>query len=106
MAAITFAYCLGPLSVALKQPYFFAFIGTFYEATGSKAGATVMSCARCPLLRKLHPLMFDRRYHNLHGPLQRDNKRRHRITSTVCLRSRFVKQIGIRSYWLTSPAYC
>lgn len=42
--AITFAYCLGPLDEAIKPPYFFAFIGTFYTATGSHAGATVMSC--------------------------------------------------------------
>lgn len=41
---ITFAYCLGPLDEALKPPYFFAFIGTFYTATGSHAGATVMNC--------------------------------------------------------------
>ena len=40
---ITFAYCLGSLDAALEPPYFFAFIGTFYTATGSRAGATVMS---------------------------------------------------------------
>ncbi|KAK4546375.1 hypothetical protein LTR36_002052 [Oleoguttula mirabilis] len=42
--SITFAYCLGPLDASLDPPYFFAFIGTFYTATQSKAGATVMSC--------------------------------------------------------------
>lgn len=41
---VTFAYCLGPLEDAITPPYFFAFIGTFYNATGSRAGATVMSC--------------------------------------------------------------
>ena len=40
---ITFAYCLGPLDAALEPPYFFAFIGTFYTAIGSRAGAMVMS---------------------------------------------------------------
>lgn len=42
--AITFAYCLGPLEDAITPPYFFAFIGTFYNATRSHAGATIMSC--------------------------------------------------------------
>lgn len=41
---VTFAYCIGPLDAAIHPPYFFAFIGTFYNATGSKAGATVMTC--------------------------------------------------------------
>jgi amino acid transporter len=41
---VTFAYCIGPLDAAIQPPYFFAFIGTFYNATGSKAGATVMTC--------------------------------------------------------------
>lgn len=41
---VTFAYCIGPLDAANHPPYFFAFIGTFYNATGSKAGATVMTC--------------------------------------------------------------
>lgn len=41
---VTFAYCLGPIEDAIAPPYFFAFIGTFYNATGSHAGATVMSC--------------------------------------------------------------
>jgi len=40
---VTFAYCLGPLDVARNAPYGFAFISTFYNATGSKAGATVMT---------------------------------------------------------------
>jgi amino acid transporter len=40
---VTFAYCIGPLEDAIHPPYFFAFIGTFYNATGSKAGATVMT---------------------------------------------------------------
>ena len=42
--SITFAYCLGPLEASISPPYFFAFIGTFYTATDSHAGATVMSC--------------------------------------------------------------
>ena len=42
--AVTFAYCLGPIQAAIDPPYFFAFIGTFYTATHSHAGATVMSC--------------------------------------------------------------
>lgn len=41
---ITFAYCLGPLEDAITPPYFFAFIGTFYNATGSHTGATIMTC--------------------------------------------------------------
>ena len=41
---VTFAYCIGPLDAAIHPPYFFAFIGTFYNATGSKAAATVMTC--------------------------------------------------------------
>jgi choline transport protein len=40
---VTFAYCIGPLDAAIQPPYFFAFIGTFYNATGSRAGATVMT---------------------------------------------------------------
>lgn len=40
---ITFAYCLGPLDTAQQAPYGFAFIGTFYNATNSKAGATIMT---------------------------------------------------------------
>jgi hypothetical protein len=42
--AVTFAYCIGPIDAAIHPPYFFAFIGTFYNATGSKAGATAMTC--------------------------------------------------------------
>jgi choline transport protein len=42
--SVTFAYCLGPLQASISPPYFFAFIGTFYTATNSHAGATVMSC--------------------------------------------------------------
>lgn len=41
---VTFAYCLGPLEAALKPKYNFAFIGTFFTATGSRAGTTVMTC--------------------------------------------------------------
>nr|POE76142.1 origin recognition complex subunit 2 [Quercus suber] len=41
---ITFAYCLGPLDAALKPEFGFAFIGTFYNATSSHAGATFMTC--------------------------------------------------------------
>lgn len=41
--SITFAYCLGPLEAAVKPEYGFAFIGTFYNATNSKAGTTVMT---------------------------------------------------------------
>lgn len=40
---ITFAYCLGPLDAAQNPIYGFAFIGTFYNATNSKAGTTVMT---------------------------------------------------------------
>jgi len=40
---ITFAYCLGPLDAAQKPAYGFAFIGTFYNATQSKAGTTIMT---------------------------------------------------------------
>lgn len=42
--AITFAYCLGPVEAALLPEYNFALIGTFYNATQSHAGATVMTC--------------------------------------------------------------
>ncbi|USW54167.1 Putative amino acid/polyamine transporter I [Septoria linicola] len=42
--AITFAYCIGPVDQALSPKYYFAFIGTFYNATQSRAGATVMTC--------------------------------------------------------------
>lgn len=43
--SITFAYCLGPLEAALGVPQFnFAFIGTFYNATQSRAGTTAMTC--------------------------------------------------------------
>lgn len=42
--SITLAYCLGPLQASLEPPYFFAFIGTFYTATNSHVGATIMSC--------------------------------------------------------------
>lgn len=42
--AVTFAYCLGPLKLAIEAPYFFSFIGTFYYATNSHAGTTVMTC--------------------------------------------------------------
>ncbi|KAF7195180.1 putative amino-acid permease [Pseudocercospora fuligena] len=42
--AITFAYCIGPIDAALTPAYNFAFIGTFYNATQSHAGATVMTC--------------------------------------------------------------
>ena len=41
--AITFAYCIGPLDQAVQPPYFFAFIGTFFTATGSYGGTTVMT---------------------------------------------------------------
>lgn len=42
--AITFAYCLGPIEAALMPEYNFALIGTFFNATQSRAGATVMTC--------------------------------------------------------------
>lgn len=42
--AITFAYCLGPVEAATMPEYNFAFIGTFYNATQSHAGATIMTC--------------------------------------------------------------
>ncbi|KAK4499303.1 hypothetical protein PRZ48_009816 [Zasmidium cellare] len=41
---ITFAYTLGPIDAAMQPQYNFAFIGTFYNATQSHAGATVMTC--------------------------------------------------------------
>ncbi|KAM3420290.1 hypothetical protein BST61_g3575 [Cercospora zeina] len=41
---ITFAYCIGPIEAALQPQYNFAFIGTFYNATQSHAGATAMTC--------------------------------------------------------------
>ncbi|PSK38471.1 Choline transport protein [Elsinoe australis] len=41
--SITFAYCLGPLEDALAPSYNFAYIGTFYTATGSVHGTTVMA---------------------------------------------------------------
>jgi amino acid transporter len=41
---VTFAYCIGPLDAAIQPPYFFAFIGTFYNATGSRGAATAMTC--------------------------------------------------------------
>ncbi|KAF4547736.1 Amino acid permease-like protein 6 [Elsinoe fawcettii] len=39
--SITLAYCLGPLENALAPTYNFAYIGTFYNATGSITGTTV-----------------------------------------------------------------
>lgn len=42
--AITFVYCIGPIDAALLPQYNFAFIGTFYNATQSRPGATVMTC--------------------------------------------------------------
>lgn len=42
--AMTFAYCLGPVEDATMPKYNFAFIGTFYNATQSHAGATIMTC--------------------------------------------------------------
>lgn len=41
---ITFAYTLGSISAASEPKYIFAFIGTFYDATQSHAGATVLTC--------------------------------------------------------------
>ena len=44
VSALTFTYCLGPLEDAIAPTYNFAFIGTFYKATGSAKAATAMSC--------------------------------------------------------------
>ncbi|KAK5136332.1 hypothetical protein LTR08_003705 [Meristemomyces frigidus] len=41
---VTFAFCIGDLEAALKPNYMFAYIDVFYNATGSKAGASVMAC--------------------------------------------------------------
>lgn len=41
---ITFAFCIGDLDAAITPTYSYAYIGTFYSATGNKAGSTVMSC--------------------------------------------------------------
>lgn len=40
---ITFAYTLGPIADALSPTYNFAFIGSFLNATNSRAAATVMT---------------------------------------------------------------
>lgn len=42
--AITFAFCIGDLEAALTPNYAFAYIDMFYNSTGSKAAATVMTC--------------------------------------------------------------
>ena len=41
---ITFAFCVGDLDAAVSPSYSYAYIGTFYMATGNKAGSTVMAC--------------------------------------------------------------
>jgi len=41
---ITFAFCIGDLDAAITPSYSYAYIGTFYTATGNKAGSTVMAC--------------------------------------------------------------
>jgi hypothetical protein len=41
---ITFAFCIGDLGSAINPKYSYAYIGTFYTATGNKAGSTVMAC--------------------------------------------------------------
>jgi amino acid transporter len=41
---ITFAFCVGDLDAAVSPSYSYAYIGTFYTATGNKAGSTVMAC--------------------------------------------------------------
>jgi amino acid transporter len=41
---ITFAFCVGDLDAAVSPGYSYAYIGTFYTATGNKAGSTVMAC--------------------------------------------------------------
>lgn len=41
---ITFAFCIGDLDAAISPSYSYAYIGTFYTATGNKAGSTVMAC--------------------------------------------------------------
>jgi amino acid transporter len=40
---VTFAFCLPERLIAGTPSYFFAYIDTFYYATGSKAGASVMT---------------------------------------------------------------
>lgn len=40
---ITFAFCISDLTAALTPTYTFAYIDTFYTATGSKAAASVMA---------------------------------------------------------------
>jgi hypothetical protein len=41
---ITFAFCIGDLETAVAPQYSYAYIETFYTATGNKAGSTVMAC--------------------------------------------------------------
>lgn len=41
---VTFAYTLGSIEAAAAPKYNFAFIGTFYNATQSHAGTSVMTC--------------------------------------------------------------
>lgn len=41
---ITFAFCIGDLDAAITPSYSYAYIGTFYTATGNKPGSTVMAC--------------------------------------------------------------
>lgn len=41
---VTFAYTIGSIEAAVEPVYNFAFIGTFYNATQSKVGTTVMTC--------------------------------------------------------------
>jgi hypothetical protein len=88
VAAVTLAYCLGPLNLALEQPYGFAFIGTFYHATQSQAGATVMSCMHHndpPLLYLKVVLICCPRHNHLYDPLQRHHKRCDWVTTDVRL---------------------
>lgn len=41
---ITFAFCLGDLDEAISPNYSYAYIDMFYNSTGNKAAATVMTC--------------------------------------------------------------
>lgn len=41
---VTFVFCIGDIDDVLASPTYEPFIQVFYNATRSKAGATVMAC--------------------------------------------------------------
>lgn len=44
VSVVTFAFSIPDLEAALAPSYNFTYIDIFYQSTGSRAGATVMTC--------------------------------------------------------------